>query len=801
MRAVTLALLVVCISTLAGVSGVTRAEGLEASRYARAAALDADAALAKVRNINVVPHWINGRDEFWYRRDLADGHEFVRVDARRGHAQPAFDHAAVARELTRLGIAAEATSLPFATFEYADRGRAITFAAGATRYRCAWAPARCRGEGAIAPPDGSLPSPDGQVSLLSRAGNLVLRDSSGGERLLTIDGEPDHGYGVYPDTWKAAYVPRQRAGSPPEPLGAFWAPDSSRAIVTSVDQRHVARYPFVEAVPRDGSVRPQLYQPRIALVGERPPAIQWHVVERATGAVRRLELPYDRLLALQPDMMPIRRTWWSVDAKHLFAVAFGTEMRAAYLFDIDLESGRARTVVEEHGRPRVDLNSTSYNLPNVHVTRDGREIVWFSQRDGWGHLYLYDARSGVLKGQITHGAWLVRDLLHVDEARRRIFFSASGREPGNPYDRYLYVVNFDGSGLQLLSPERGDHLLTSPGNDILSLDGAIGYPVVSPSGDYVVYNHAPVDRPTNSVVRRVQDAALVSVFDRADASALLAAGFRPPETFTVKAADGVTDLWGVLYLPADFDPSKRYPVIDVQYASPLTAVTPRNFVQAVQGTLGYAAPGPLTQLGFAVMMVDARGTTYRSREFTHWSTGRLATMGLEDHVAALKALGKDRPYLDLDRVGISGLSYGGWTSLRALVEFPEMFKAAVAGVAPGGMHTMYTDYHWTVFQGEPRYADGEALRPGPTDLPMNYASLDVARAAPAIRGALMLVVAELDENVLSGSSLPVVSSLIAANTAFDLLYLPSTAHLESVQPYVNRRAWEFLVRELRPPSP
>jgi dipeptidyl aminopeptidase/acylaminoacyl peptidase len=476
-------------------------------------------------------------------------------------------------------------------------------------------------------------------------------------------------------------------------------------------------------------------------------------------------------------------------------------MESAFLFETDPATGTVRTVLEESAKPRMDLNSTSYNPPNVRVVAGGEELIWFSQRNGWGHLYLYDVATGQLKNRITKGEWLVRDIVHVDERRRRIYFTAGGREPGNPYDRYLYRVNFDGSALTLLSPERGDHLLTSPWNDVLTLDGAPSYEVVSPSGDYVVYNHAPLDQPTQAIIRTTDSGQLVSVFEEADATGLFAAGYRPPEEFVVKAADGRTDLYGVIYKPSNFDPARKYPVVDDQYASPLTAVAPRNFVQALRGVGAFGSSPALAELGFVVVCIDARGTTYRSREFSHWGYGQLNTMGLEDHVAALRQLAERIPAIDLDRVGIIGRSFGGWSTLRGMLEFPEIFKVGVAGVPPGSMHNMYLDYHLTAFHGRPEYSNGGDSRPAPAEVPRNWQNVDSRQQAGQLAGKLLIVMGELDEHVLPGSTLQFVKSLIDHNRDFELLYLPDTNHLESGSPYVTRRTWDFLVRHLQGVEP
>jgi dipeptidyl aminopeptidase/acylaminoacyl peptidase len=579
-------------------------------------------------------------------------------------------------------------------------------------------------------------------------------------------------------------------------METFWSPDSRLVVVPRIDQRHVVPYPLVETVPHDGSFRPIVHPIKVPLVGEDPPTLEWFVIDVGTGRSVRLDYPYRKLLVMQQDMLAIRRTWWGPDGRHLYAVAFGDNMESAFFFDAEVETGAVRTVVEERLLPRTDLNSTSYNPPNVRVTSDGSDVIWFSQRDGWGHLYRYDGRTGALRNQITSGRWLVRDIVAVDEARRRIYFTGGGREGGNPYYRYLYRVDFDGANLTLLSPERADHMLTSPWNDVLAIDGATGYDVLSPSGKYVVYNYSTPSQPTRTAIRSTEDGKLVSEFERADASALFAAGFRAPEEVTLKAADDTTDLWCVLYRPLGFSPGRRYPVLDVEYASPLTAVVPRNFLMAITGPSSPTAPSSYAALGMAVVIVDGRGTTFRSRDFTHAIFGHLNVNGLDDHVAAIRALGRRYSWLDLDRVGVIGRSYGGWSAFRAMLEFPDFYRVGIAGAPPGSQHNMYLDYHATAMHGRPVYSDGSERRPTPTEVPSNWNVLDGRQQADRLKGKLLVILGELDENVLIGSTMQLLAAFQKADKDFDLIYLPDQNHYFTGNPYVTRRVWDYLVRNL-----
>ena len=506
--------------------------------------------------------------------------------------------------------------------------------------------------------------------------------------------------------------------------------------------------------------------------------------------MRRIAFPYDQLLALQQDLLAIRKTWWTHDSKNLYAVAFGQNMAKAYLFKVDAETGDVRTIISEAAMPRADLNSTSYDPPNVRILNDGKEVVWFSQRDGWGHLYVYDGLTGALKAQITRGDWLVRDIVDIDASRRRIYFTASGREGGDPYYRYLYRIGFDGKDLTLLTPEPMDHLITGPENDVLTLDGAISYDVLSPSGKYIVYNESTLDRAPEAVIRTT-DGKSVRVFEHADASALFAAGYKPPKSVTLAAADGTTRLWAVLYAPRNLDAHKHYAVVDAQYDSPLTAVVPHNFMSAISVPVA-PQPALLAQEGFAAVVIDARGTTYRSKAFSNEMQGKLDTMNLEDHVAAIRELASTNPWLDTDRVGVIGGSYGGWVTFRAMLRFGDFYKAGVAMVPPGGFHNMYLDYHWTAFQGDPIYANGSNQRTTPTEFPSNWGGLNSSPEAEHLQGKLLIIMGALDENAIPGSTMQFVNALMKANKDFSFIFEPEANHYSTPNPYAVGRSVAFL---------
>ncbi len=794
-------ILLLTIAQVTTVTGATAANPLEvtAEQYRKAEQWQRENVARLVKNLSVSPRWMDDSDAFWYLADTDDGKQFVRVDAASGAKTPLFDHAALAGALQAAGVEeVDARELPFASFTFENDGSAIAFSVEKAEYRCELQPASCKKVAKKPIPGGILVAPDGTRGVRTEGGNLYRVDLQTGEQTpLTHDGEAHFGYGLYYGNWKADVVPRERAGGVSEfpPLESHWAGNSRHLLATRLDERHVQNYYFLETAPNDGSFRPILHTARIPLTGEQPAGMDWFVVDAELGTSKRIDLPYDKLFHVHQDMLAIRKHWWSDDYSRLYLLAWGDLIKSAHLYEVDVATGKAREVLAEEMHPRMDTNSSSYNPPNVAVINDGEQAIWFSQRSGWGHLYLYDLQSGKLLNAITQGDWLVRDIIHVDEENRRLYFTGAGREGGNPYYRYLYRVDLDGSNLTLLSPEPADHLIESPYNDVLVAAGAGANAAVSPSGNYVAYSYSTVSEPPRSVIRRTDDGGLVAEFEAADASALYAAGWRNPEPFTVKAEDGSTDIHGLMYLPPNVDPDGKYPVIDSQYASPLWAVVPHNFATALMGPSGMYTPAGLSELGFVSVVIDARGTTFRDRAFSHHSWKNLNQIGLFDHIAALRQLAATRPWLDLDRVGIHGSSYGGFTTLRAMLEYPDFFKVGVAGVAVASFSPMYPDYHWESFHGEAIYSDETDRRPTPDARPVNYQNNDAVLQSGNLKGDLLLMLGELDENVFPATTLQFIDSLIRQDIDFDMYYFPNRPH-HLASPFAMRKAWDYFVEHL-----
>lgn len=726
--------------------------------------------------------WIEGQDRFWYRRTNDRGAaEFVVVDAATGKTSPAFDHARVAAGLSKVqGHLVAASALPFTSFRYTADGKAIEFAVDDKFVSCSLDSDECASK--ALPPQldrSSVVSPDGKWAAFLKNHDLWVRAVDGsGEFALTTDGVEEFSYAgstgnnLHP-------VSSQRSGKQPPP-SIKWSPDSRKILTHRVDERQVKEMYLLQSVPDDGSIRPKAWRYRYAMANdERKAQVQQMVFDVTTR--QRVDLDFPVLST--PFMTPVEvhDAWWSADSREVIYVERGPFFRTLKLHVADASSGKSRTLVEESGKTFIELAGVGHR-PAVKVLSNG-SVVWFSERDGWGHLYLYDKKGRVR--QITRGEWLVRGIVGVDERKGSVYFTASGREPGrNPYFRHLYRVQLDGSGLKLLTPENAEHQVTLPGDMAFSF--AAPDPLareeqtfgLSPSGKYFIDIYSRPDSPATSVLRAI-DGRLIATLEKADLSALRKDGLSMPEPFEVLAADGKTKLYGTILKPSRFDPARKYPVIDSIYPGPQIMRVPRTFSATVFDMMGASA---MAELGFIVVMVDGRGTPLRSKAFLDESYGKLGQAGnLDDHIAAIKQLAERHTWMDLDRVGIFGQSGGGYASTHAMLTHPEFYKVAVSGAGNHDQRGYLSIW-------------GETYN-GPDD-GRNYLDSANSTLAKNLRGKLLLIHGDMDDNVHPFLTMQVVDALIKANKNFDMLIVPNASHGVMMEGYAQRRQWDYFVRHL-----
>ena len=660
---------------------------------------------------------------------------------------PAFNQEAIAKSLTAATARPwNGANLPFVTYTLSADRASMEFEAIGARWRCLFADSTCTkledidrpaptngmglrkplGTGRPDRPDRELvKSPDGKSEAFVRDNNLYVRDlAAQSERQLSFDGVEANYYALTPDSW---------------------SPDGGMLAVSRVKPGEERYVHYVESSP-EAQLQPILtelfYQKPGDVLTDRQPVL----FDVASGAATFI----DRKLF--PNAYSQSEPKWWKDGRG-FYVRYNQRGHQAYRVIEVNRQGVARAIIDEQAKTYVEYNSKTVFEP----IDDGKEIVWMSERDGWCHLYLYDGIKGVVKKQITKGAWAVRAVIDVDEKRREITFSANGKRPGeDPYFVHYYRIKFDGTGLVALTEGVGTHTVT-----------------FSPDKSVYVDSWSRVDLAPVTQLRRSSDGAVLLELERASTEALVAAGWSSPEPFLAKGRDGQTDIYGLIVKPTNFDPAKYYPVIESIYAGPQGAFTPKSFA-------AYRPMQAQAELGFIVVQIDGMGTNYRSKAFHDVAWKNLKDAGFPDRILWHKAAAAKYPWYDISRLGVYGGSAGGQNAMGALLFHNDIYDAAWAFA---GSHDNRMDKIWwnEQYMGWPI---------GP-----EYAASSNVDNAYLLQGKLALVVGELDTNVDPSSTFQVVDALIKAGKSFDFILLPGAGHSEGGQ-YGERRRWDFFLEAL-----
>jgi len=727
-------------------------------------------------------------DRFWYRITRENGSEFILVDPAKGTRTPAFDHARLAAALSTVANAKyEAGQLPFQDITLADDGSTVSFSAAGKGWKCTLSDYQCAADATVAAAGGrggrggrggggrggagganAAQSPDKKKTAFIRDYNLWVRDAgTGAETQLTTDGVKDFGYA----TDNAGWTKSDRAI-------LLWSPDSKKIATFQQDQRGVGEMYLVNTQVG----HPKLEAWKYPLPGDEViTTIQRVIIDVDTKAITRLKIAADQHRSTLCDDIACRGgEWadvqWSPDASKLAFVSTSRDHKQERLREADSATGTVREINEESVATQFESGDGKVNWQVLYGTN---EYLWYSESSGFGHLYLRDWKTGQIKNQVTAGDWLVRQVVKVDEKARVIFFLGAGREKGDPYFTHLYKINFDGKGLQLLTPEDANHEVT-----------------LSPSGNYFFDTYSKPDVAPVAVVR---DAAgkLIVTLEKADISKLVASGWKPPIPFSVKARDGVTDLYGLMFVPTNLDPAKKYPIVNHIYPGPQSgSVGSRSFSAARADTQA------LAELGFVVVEIDGTGNPTRSKKFHDAYYANMGDNTLPDQVSGMKQLAARYSYIDIDKAGIYGHSGGGFATADAMFRYPDFFKV---GISESGNHDNrdYEDDWGERYQG--------LLKKNP-DGTTNYDDQANQNLAKNLKGHLLLAHGTMDTNVPPYNTLLVVDALIKANKDFDLLMLPNQAHgYGSEANYMTRRRWDYFVRyllgaeppknyEMRPPA-
>jgi dipeptidyl aminopeptidase/acylaminoacyl peptidase len=500
-----------------------------------------------------------------------------------------------------------------------------------------------------------------------------------------------------------------------------------------------------------------------------PYRIERVVIDAETGARTWLQMEPDMHRSTICDHIYCNGAYsdvqFSPDGDRLFFASVSRDHKQVTLREANTTSGIVRDLIFEEEETFFE---SGYDQVNWLVLPESDEIIWYSRRSDWGHLYLYDLTTGELKHPITRGEWNVLQVRHVNEEERQIYFVGNAREPGDPYYEYFYRVDMDSGEIELLTPEEGNHEIT-----------------VSPAGNWFVDQWSTPTVPPRSVVRHM-DGDVQMELQEADVSRLARAGWQAPIPFTVKARDGETDLYGLMYRPSNFDPSVKYPVVNYLYPGPQTgSVGSRSFNPARRDHQA------LAELGFVVIEVDAMGTPKRSHSFHSAYYGDMGDNGLPDQIAAIRQLAERHPWIDVERVGIWGHSGGGFASTAGILRYPDFYRVAVS---QAGNHDNrnYEDDWGEKWQGLlEEYEDGST----------NYDNQANQLLAANLQGKLLLAHGTMDDNVPPYNTLLVVDALIEANRDFDLIMMTGRRHGFALEPYMMRRRWDYFVKHLMGAEP
>ena len=736
-------LILIVALTVAGASLVAQAQDVQrrvvtAADYDRATRMLAPALNGLVVGGTVDPNWLpDGR--FWYVRTTLSGTENVLVDPARG-----------TREVVATPPGGARPATP------AQGGRGGGRGGGGGNNVQITRDCGVNVTGLSGPPPVSM-SPDRSKAIFICNWNLWVRDvATGQERQLTTDGVKDFGYATSNAGWTTSAAP-----------SLSWSPDGKKIATQIQDERNVGEM-YLVRTPVEGG-HPTLRAWKYPLPGDEHVAMITRVIiDVETSKVTKLLMPPDFHRAMSEDDIDMGEYLWSPDSKHLGLVSTDRFHKWSTAKLADVTNGEVRALFTESEKTHVQTRV------QWRILWDTREVIWYSQRDGYAQLYLYDLDSGKLKNKITDGPGMVTGIARLDEKTRTLWFNAVGKEKGqDPYFSHLYRVGLDGKNFVSLTPDNGTHTAQ-----------------ISPDGKYVIDTFSQPDVAPETTLRNAATGALIMPLEKADISKLVATGWKPPMQIKMTASDGKTDIYGLLFRPTNFDPNRRYPIINQAYPGPQSGSVGSRAFSAARGDRQ-----ALAELGFIVVSIDGMGTPNRSKAFTdayYGAMGRHNT--IPDQIAGMKELAKRFPWIDIEKTAMWGHSGGGFITADALLRAPynDFFKV---GIAESGNHDQrqYED-DW----GE-RYQGPLVKNPDGTD---NYAIEATQNHAAGLKGRLYLIHGGMDNNVPPYNTYLVADALIKANKDFDLLIIPNAGHgFGAASNYVMVQRWNYFVRHLLDAEP
>jgi hypothetical protein len=693
-----------------------------------------------IYNAFIRPEWIDTTNTFWYRTHTRDGDKYFLVDAVLLKKEPAFDVRKLCDQVNLMyGKHFRPDSFPVRNLKFRNNLKEIEFVTDSTKWNYIieenlleekGIERQRRREGywgnRVNELNEKIISPDSAWVAYIKNYNVYIKDrNSGKEYQLSFDGSEGDYYSSFFE----------------------WSPDSRKLATFKVRDNKKHLIYFVESSPVD-QLQPKLHEREYLKPGDALPIRRPALFDTRS----KKQIPVDGS-AFENQYSLDNLKWWK-DSR-AFTFEFNQRGHQVYqVVEIDGQSGKPRILIDERSNTFIDYSSKRIR----YDVADGTQIIWASERDGWNHLYLIDGKSAKVINQITRGEWVVRNIINVNEDKRQIIFSANGRNRGeDPYLIHYYRIDFEGKNLLDLTPENAFH-----------------YATFSNDKQYFVDEFSRVDKPSETVLRRTSTGEIIMQLEKADINDLLARGWTFPEVFTAKGRDGKTDIWGNIYRPINFDPSKKYPIIESIYAGPHGSFVPKTFSGYARGI------SDMAELGFILVSIDGMGTSNRSKAFHDVCWKNIKDAGFPDRILWIKSAAEQYPYMDTSRVGIFGTSAGGQNAMAALLFHHDFYDVAVAscGCHDNRMDKIWWNEQWMGYPIGPQYEE----------------SSNVVNAY-RLKGKLLLFVGEMDDNVDPASTIQVANALIKADKEFELVVLPGMNHTAGGK-YGDRKRKDFFVRNL-----
>ncbi|ARN73804.1 hypothetical protein BST96_06570 [Oceanicoccus sagamiensis] len=711
------------------------------------------------------------------------------VDAALVTNRPAFDHERLAQALA--GVSDEqvdAGNLPISTIsmelthsssEHVQMVDSIQFSAFGLHWIYNESTGVCKEQQVL--PGGWEVSPDGTQAVFVRKDNLWVSDLvTKKERQLTHDGEATYAYGAMSTAWGVVNDICS--------LQVCWSPDSNTVFTLQRDTRRVKSLPIVHHVPADGSIRPQLEEIKVAYPGDdHTEELRLLAINLETGDIQAADYPQIPSTRNGYGFFTSKLGWWGNNSRHAYFVDMARDYKAVRVVEFDTHTGATRILIEEHSTTQINLMLGGDDHPTLLPLPESQELLWFSERTGWGHIYLYDLNTGDLKNTLTAGDWLVRNIAGVDLKRREVFVQTAGRDKMvDPYYRDLVRINMDNAELTPLVVSNHDNVTIVPtefsvgiarlSKDVKASSG------IQPNGDFAVVTRSRADQiPVSFLVDR--NGEQIMTLEVTDTSAL-PLNWQWPEPVKLLAADGQTDIYGLVFRPSYFSADQVYPVISLGFNNPeIPWVGKGAFTNDIAGGWPTMDAMALAELGFIVVKIDGRGTTLRHKAFHDESYGAFQTASnIDDHVTGIRQLAERYAYMDLNRVGISAHTSGGSGCIEGMLRYPDFFKVGVSSCVHDWrmMSAPMMSEKYEGFPGMEGYLPAEAR-------------------IEALKGKLLLIHGMLDWCIPPASTFRLVEALQKADKDFDMLLMPNVGHDSNA--YILRRTWDYFVTHLLGEAP